>query len=102
MFSGVSLFAAQWTVAHQAPLSIEFYRQEYWSKCKAPFSFAQNSGLGLMLYCCLLEILSNLQTRGLPFHFAPGTHKFVDPAINSECKELYHYWQSVFFPSRLK
>ena len=25
-----------WTVAHQAPLSVEFFRQEYWSEL--PFS----------------------------------------------------------------
>ena len=25
------LFATPWTVAHQAPLSMEFSRQEYWS-----------------------------------------------------------------------
>ena len=29
--SCVPLFATSWTVAHQAPLSIEFPRQEYWS-----------------------------------------------------------------------
>ena len=29
-FSRVWLFATQWTVAHQAPLSLEFSRQEYW------------------------------------------------------------------------
>ena len=29
--SHVRLFAALWTVAHQAPLSMEFSRQEYWS-----------------------------------------------------------------------
>ena len=29
--SCVQLFATPWTVAHQAPLSIEFFRQEYWS-----------------------------------------------------------------------
>ena len=27
----VRLFAISWTVAHQAPLSMEFSRQEYWS-----------------------------------------------------------------------
>ena len=27
----VQLFAAPWTVAHQAPLSMRFSRQEYWS-----------------------------------------------------------------------
>ena len=30
-FSRVQLFAAPWTVARQAPLSMGFYRQEYWS-----------------------------------------------------------------------
>ena len=29
--SHAQLFATPWTVAHQAPLSIEFSRQEYWS-----------------------------------------------------------------------
>ena len=31
LFSYVQLFATLWTVAHQAPLSIGFPRQEYWS-----------------------------------------------------------------------
>ena len=30
------LFATPWTVAHQAAVSMEFYRQEYWSGL--PFS----------------------------------------------------------------
>ena len=29
--SVVSLFATSWTTVHQAPLSMEFSRQEYWS-----------------------------------------------------------------------
>ena len=29
--SRVRLFATPWTVAHQAPPSMEFSRQEYWS-----------------------------------------------------------------------
>ena len=32
----VQLFATPWTVAHQAPLSIRFSRQEYWSGCPCP------------------------------------------------------------------
>ena len=36
-FSGVQLFVSPWTVACQAPLSIEFSRQEHWSGL--PFSF---------------------------------------------------------------
>ena len=35
-FSGVWLFAAPWTVAHQALLSMGFSRQEYWSGLLCP------------------------------------------------------------------
>ena len=35
-FSHVQFFMTQWTVAHQAPLSMEFSRQEYWSGLPCP------------------------------------------------------------------
>ena len=35
-FSRVRLFVTQWTVAHQAPLSMEYSRQEYWSGLPFP------------------------------------------------------------------
>ena len=35
-FSPVQLFATPWTVAHQAPLSMGFSRQEYWSGLSCP------------------------------------------------------------------
>ena len=34
--SRVQLFAVLWTVAHQAPLSMGFSRQEYWSGLPFP------------------------------------------------------------------
>ena len=34
--SHVQLFATLWTVAHQAPLSMGFFRQEYWSGLTCP------------------------------------------------------------------
>ena len=34
--SCVQLFATPWTVAQQAPLSMEFFRQEYWSGLPFP------------------------------------------------------------------
>ena len=34
--SRVRLFVTPWTVAHQAPLSMEFSRQEYWSELPFP------------------------------------------------------------------
>ena len=38
--SRVPLFAIPWTVAHQAPLSMEFSRQEYW--CELPFPTSED------------------------------------------------------------
>ena len=35
-FSPVQLFVTLWTVAHQAPLSMGFSRQEYWSGLPFP------------------------------------------------------------------
>ena len=35
-FSHVRVFVTPWTVAHQAPLSMEFSRQEYWSGLPFP------------------------------------------------------------------
>ena len=34
--SGDDLFATPWTAAHQAPLSVGFSRQEYWSQVPLP------------------------------------------------------------------
>ena len=36
MLSRVQLFATPWTVAHPAPLSMEFSRQECWSELPFP------------------------------------------------------------------
>ena len=36
LLSHVQLFATLWTVAHQLPLSMEFSRQECWSKLPFP------------------------------------------------------------------
>ena len=35
-FSHVRLFVILWTVAHQAPLSMGFSRQKYWSELPCP------------------------------------------------------------------
>ena len=35
-FSRVQLFATPWNVAHQAPLTMECFRQEYWSGVPFP------------------------------------------------------------------
>ena len=38
LLSGVQLFTTPWTAAHQASLSMEFSRQEYWSGLPLPAS----------------------------------------------------------------
>ena len=39
MLSGVWLFETPWTAAHQAPLSMEFSKQEYWNGLPFPVSW---------------------------------------------------------------
>ena len=36
VFSRIQVFETPWTVANQAPLSMEFPRQEYWSGIPFP------------------------------------------------------------------
>ena len=51
----VRLYATPWTIAHQAPLSMTFSRQKYWSGCHALFQeifLTQGSSPGLI---CLLH-----------------------------------------------
>ena len=67
-FSCVQLFAILWTIACQAPLSMGFSRQEYWSGLPFPSSFTctrkQKEFMWLallqyLLYCSVLD--PNLQ-----------------------------------------
>ena len=44
-FSCVRLFATQWTVAHKAPLSMGFSRQEQWSEQSFPSRDLSNPGI---------------------------------------------------------
>ena len=41
--SHVQLFATLWTIAYQAPLSMGFFRQEYWSGLPFPSLFKLKS-----------------------------------------------------------
>ena len=52
--SHVQLFVTPWAVAHQAPLSMGFSRQEYWSglPCPSPGNLP-NPGLNSCLLCLL-------------------------------------------------
>ena len=52
--SGVQLFLILWAVAHQAPLSLRFPRQEYWSHSLLQGIFlTQGWNLGLLHISCM-------------------------------------------------
>ena len=62
VISHVQLFGTPWTVAHQAPLSMEFSSQEYWSGLLfPPPGDLLTQGLNL----CLLSLL-HWQADSLP------------------------------------
>ena len=53
-FSHVWFFAILWTVAHQAPLSMGFSRQEYWVNCHSHLQgIFLTPGLNLCFLCLL-------------------------------------------------
>ena len=62
-FSRVLLFVTPWTVAHQAPLSMGFSRQEYWSELPCP-----HPGVTLISVCWFFS-KSLRVTRILDFIF---------------------------------
>ena len=55
LLSRVWLLATPWTAAHQAPPSMGFSRQEYWSGVPLP----SPSLLGYCCYCCLFPLSSH-------------------------------------------
>ena len=54
--SYVRLLATPWTAAHQAPLSMGFSRQEYWSglPLPSPYDLVQANKYTYIFYICLL------------------------------------------------
>ena len=86
-FGHIQLFATPWTVACQAPLSMGFSRQEYWSECHF---LLQGIFLTQGLNSCLLHllhwrpILYQLSHWGSPcamwrfYHFASSEDMFED------------------------
>ena len=86
-FSCVWLFTTLWTVARQAPLSMGFSRQEYWSGCHALFQrIFPTQGLNLHLLCLLhwqagsLTLQPPGEPTGLPstsYHIQHGSKTYT-------------------------
>ena len=64
-FSCVQLCVAQWTAAHQAPLSTGFSRQEYWSGLPCPSPLPPLEPVNLY-YCCNLGEYIHSNYEGFP------------------------------------
>ena len=68
VLSHVQLFVAPWTVAHQASLSMEFSREEYWTELPFPIPGDlpnQVSNLCLVASCVSKRILLPLQWKNM-------------------------------------
>ena len=82
--SRVWLFATPWTVAHQAPLSMEFSRQEYWSGWPFPSpGDLPDSGIELRAPTLRAVSLTSELPRKPCFHLVPLFHLLVD-TLNSQ------------------
>ena len=69
LLSRVQLFATPWTVARQAPLSMEFARPEYWSGLPFPsLGNLPDSGIELVSPACQVGSLP-LSRQGSPGAF---------------------------------
>ena len=84
--SCVQLFATPWTAAHQAPPSMGFSRQEYWSRCA--IAFTENSQfiqIQMRSLCCiwLLGFSSLLNLGGCPQPPSPSHHLLRKPGQGS-------------------
>ena len=59
LLSHVQLFAIAWTVAHQAPPSTGFFRQEYWSGLPFPYQITKLIFLILSILICRLGTIKD-------------------------------------------
>ena len=112
-FSHVWFFAAPWTVAHQAPLSMEFSRQEYWSGLPCP-SPGDLHNLGIELGSSALPVdslpsepsqkpVKRPEVLFIPSRLSTLAHTFINPFIkfplnypNLNVPFVFHGIQSVW------
>ena len=89
-FSRVQLFVTLWTVDHQAPLSMGFSRQEYWSEFPCPPS-GDLPNPGIRFMSLMSPVLSGrfLTTRATwEAQVDLGLAKMMDLGLESKLKEI--------------
>ena len=91
--SHVRLFVAPWTVAHQAPPSMEFSRQEYWSVLPFPSpGDLPDSGMEPRSPALQADTLPS-EPPGKPLYFYKDYLFFCAFPLS---KQL-HFWRSPYF-----
>ena len=96
------LFATQWTVAHHAPLSMGFSRQEYWSGLPFPSPMHENEvtqscpSLSNTMDCSLpgSSIHGIFQARVLEWGAIAFSMRFWD--LFNSCGEYLHVFSKAF------
>ena len=83
-FSRVRLFATPWTVAWQAPLSMGFSRQEYWSGLPCPSGDLPDPGIEPVSFRspALAGRFFTTSATAVPV-FNPSTASFVNKALRN-------------------
>ena len=90
LLSRIQLFATPWIVARQAPLSMGFFRQEYWSGLPYPSpGDLPNLGIepGLLNY---RQILYSLSYEGSPYVSIRQTHFAISFGDNDSATNRKH------------
>ena len=90
MLSRVRLFATPWTVAYQAPQSMEFSRQEYWSGLPFP-SPGDLPNLGIEPGSPALQVEALLsEPPGKPL-LSTAFYNFILRKESKKCLKIYMY-----------
>ena len=81
--SRVQLFATQWTAAYQAPPSMEFSRQEYWSGVPLPsLELGYYSGFVTAILLPRFKVSCNLFLFSFPLEVVlPNKHSYCKKAL---------------------
>ena len=114
-FSHVWLFVILWTVAHQASLSMGFYRQEYWSglPCSPPGDLP-DPGTGPVSLtspalaggffttratCCCCSVASHVWLFGTPWTAAhQASLSFISQSLHKPCPHelpIHVHWDGI-------
>ena len=88
----VQLFMTPWTAAHQAPPSMGFSRQEYWSGVPLPSPFS----IIVINKSIHIQLNTNTTLAGSPVGFNSST-SFTSESLKQNWYHIpFHFWKNIF------